>query len=107
MNKIWIEESNIEGYQWLCGLCEPIRFGSKIFLSKQKFDELKQEVPKQFDSLSTIVGIQIYPSPLFPFEIMYDACDIESKMKVKIPSGEWVHGAFIPEIPTIDTRPLL
>jgi hypothetical protein len=43
-------------------------------------------------------GIPVYESPVFPFQIHYDACDIESRQEVKIASGEWIHGAIIPAI---------
>ena len=43
------------------------------------------------DSKTDTFGITYHVSPLFPFEIMWDACDVETKEGVKIPSGEWVH----------------
>jgi hypothetical protein len=42
-------------------------------------------------------GIPVYESSIFPFEIMYDACSIETKEEIKIASGEWIHGVIIPQ----------
>lgn len=42
--------------------------------------------------------IPVHESPIFPFEIHYDACDVETRQLVKIGSGEMIHGAMIPQV---------
>jgi hypothetical protein len=70
---------------------------NQIYMSKFMADKLK-ELPET--KLVDILGYSfpVVVSPLFPFEVMYDACDIETKHEVKIGSGEWIHGAMVPQI---------
>lgn len=81
--------------------------GFKIAASAVMIDALKKLCPEQ-SAVFSISNIPLQMSSLFPFELTYDACDIESKMEVKIPSGEWIHGIVMPEVPDfIDTKPTM
>ena len=62
-------------------------------------DKLKElpEVVREEKFLAFGYSLPIYKSDLFPFEIMYDACNVETKSEFKIPSGEWIHGVVIPQ----------
>lgn len=80
---------------------EPIKPLEKFFVSKQVFDRLKELTEPSFNKEYFSYGGCNFPireSNLFPFEIMYDACSLETKEEIKIPSGEWIHGVAIPEI---------
>lgn len=73
---------------------------SELYLSQIVMDMLKQLEPKSAISDQKIVyGFPLRVYNLFPFEIMYDACDIETKETVKIASGEWIHGVMVPAMP--------
>ena len=58
-------------------------------LIKEKAEEAKHPI---------IIGVPVIESSLFPFEIKYEACNIETKEEVRIPSGEFIHGAMVPAI---------
>lgn len=69
----------------------------QILLSKQMSDKIKElSETKNIDLFG--YKIPVFESPLFPFEIHYDACDIETRQLVKIGSGELIHGAILPKI---------
>lgn len=53
-----------------------------------------------------LFGVTIRSSPLFPFETHWDACDIDTHQQIQVPSGEWIHGVIIPEMPPIDVEPI-
>jgi hypothetical protein len=78
---------------------EPIKPLEQFFVSKNVFDRLKElQLPsnKEYFSYGGY-NFPVIESSLFPFEIMYDACDVETKLEIKIPSGEWIHGVAIPQ----------
>ncbi len=68
----------------------------KLYLSKEMKDALLSSA-KNSEIPLVGYGIPVYESSIFPFEIMYDACSIETKEEIKIASGEWVHGVVVPQ----------
>ncbi len=72
----------------------------------EKLDQLesqKKEVIVSPDVYSEIqrlkinlFGLTVRSNPLFPYEKHWDACDIDTQLEIRIPSGEWVHGIMIP-----------
>jgi hypothetical protein len=70
-----------------------------IHASKEYVDKLKSLPATKSENVTSInfLGLPIVESSLFPFEIMYDACSIETREEIKIASGEWIHGAIIPQ----------
>lgn len=70
-----------------------------LYLSKEMKDVLiKNAIPERNKIHVGEYEIPVYESPLFPFEIHYDACDVETRQLVKVGSGEFIHGAMIPKI---------
>lgn len=67
-------------------------FNKQLVVSPEAF-KTARELP-EFEAIP-IMGIPIQSTPWLPFEKMYDACDIETKAEVKIPSGVWIHGIMI------------
>jgi hypothetical protein len=41
--------------------------------------------------MNNTFGIKVIKSNILPYEKTYPACNIDLKMEVGIPSGEWVH----------------
>lgn len=52
----------------------------------------KLPVAKSFGSEA--IGIEVRESSVFPYEMKWAACDIETKSEHQIPSGEWIHGVM-------------
>lgn len=73
----------------------------QLHLSKGYIDKLKSLPATKPDSITSLnifgYNFPVIENPLFPFEVHYDACDMETKQEVKIASGEWIHGAIIPQ----------
>jgi hypothetical protein len=73
---------------------KPVPRSFQFGCSKSMIDLLKE---KTNASDEIIFGIPVKESNLFPFEILYNACDIETRQEIKIPSGEWCHGVIVPD----------
>lgn len=43
-----------------------------------------------------MINMEYRESNLFPFEFHWDACDVETRKLIHIPSGEWCHGILMP-----------
>lgn len=69
----------------------------QLFVSHAMMTAIKklQEVNPKSISYGSY-SFPVLANPLFPFEICYDACDVETKQETKIGSGEWCHGALVP-----------
>jgi hypothetical protein len=61
---------------------------------------------EQYSDVINLMGIEIKKSALFPFEIMYDACDVKTHEQISIPSGEWIHGVMMPQTSFEDIKPV-
>lgn len=59
-----------------------------------------------YSSIINLMGIEIKRSNLFQFEVMYDACLIETHEEIKIPSGEWIHGVSMPNLSLDNIEPI-
>lgn len=61
------------------------------------FEKIKEAIdslgkpPKEFFGLP----LQFKESNVFPFEITYKACDLQTKEEINIKSGELIHGAIV------------
>jgi|ERR1041385_9257220 hypothetical protein len=76
----------------------------EIFASAEAMELLQQEA-RPGDITTMVGGYEIRVSPILPVEVKYNACDVETRREIKIPSGEWIH--FIAIAPTrIDEAPL-
>lgn len=69
----------------------------QLHLSKEMMAKIK-ELPETKHINVFGYQIPVHESPLFPFEIHYDACDVETRQPVKIGSGEFIHGVMIPQV---------
>ena len=81
----------------------------KLICSKQYYESLKALPPGRQAKEFNLCGysINVFESDLFPYEIKYDACDIETKGEVKIPSGEFIHAMVVPADAKIELDPLI
>jgi hypothetical protein len=62
------------------------------YCSSELINSIKQAAKP---ATTVIGGLELVESPLFPFELKYDACDLNTKEEIKIPSGEWIHGMAV------------
>lgn len=66
---------------------------AKIYLvSPEYYSQLEklEKIPDYF-SFDGFASIEIRSYHWLPFELKYDACDIETKCEIKIASGEMIH----------------
>lgn len=68
-----------------------------LYVSAEVMDVIK-EMPMAIDAALRPAAVQIILDQRLPLNLVYDACDLETKRECKIPSGEWVHMLRIPKV---------